>query len=110
MADEVRLSADTRTEFGKGASRRTRRDGKVPAVVYGGGADPKHVALPAHELAAAIRNGGSNVLLTLLVWRHKCWSGSGSTSTKACRHLSPRLLPLLTSHSPRSLLQLQRPR
>ncbi|SHH58049.1 large subunit ribosomal protein L25 [Jatrophihabitans endophyticus] len=62
---EVRLSAETRTEFGKGASRRTRRDGKVPAVVYGHGEDPKHVALPAHEFAAAIRNNGANVLLTL---------------------------------------------
>jgi large subunit ribosomal protein L25 len=62
---EVRLSAETRTEFGKGGARRTRRAGKVPAVIYGHGADPRHVALPARELAAAIRHGGSNVLLTL---------------------------------------------
>ncbi|GAB2455531.1 50S ribosomal protein L25/general stress protein Ctc [Jatrophihabitans fulvus] len=62
---EVRLSAATRTEFGKGASRRVRRAGLVPAVVYGHGEDPKHVALPARDFAAAIRNGGSNVLLTL---------------------------------------------
>lgn len=62
---EVRLSAATRTEFGKGASRRTRRDGLVPAVIYGHGADPKHVTLPAKEFAAAIRNNGANVLLTL---------------------------------------------
>lgn len=62
---ETRLSADIRTEFGKGGARRTRRAGKVPAVIYGHGADPKHVALPAHELANAIRHGGSNVLLTL---------------------------------------------
>jgi large subunit ribosomal protein L25 len=62
---EVRLLAETRTEFGKGGARRTRRAGKVPAVIYGHGADPRHVALPARELANAIRHGGSNVLLTL---------------------------------------------
>lgn len=62
---DARLTAVTRTEFGKGASRRTRRDGKVPAVIYGHGADPKHVSLPARDFAAAIRNGGANVLLTL---------------------------------------------
>src|SRR3954453_18021117 len=62
---EVRLSAEKRTEFGKGGARRTRRAGKVPAVIYGHGAEPRHVALPARELANAIRHGGSNVLLTL---------------------------------------------
>ncbi len=62
---ETRLSAETRTEFGKGGARRTRRAGKVPAVIYGHGADPRHVALPARELANAIRHGGFNVLLTL---------------------------------------------
>jgi large subunit ribosomal protein L25 len=64
---EVRLNAETRTEFGKGGARRTRRAGKVPAVIYGHGADPRHVALPAREFANAIRHGGSNVLLTLEV-------------------------------------------
>lgn len=62
---EVRLSAETRTEFGKGGARRTRRAGKVPAVIYGHGADPRHVSLVAHDFATAIRKGGSNVLLTL---------------------------------------------
>ena len=62
---EVRLTAEPRTEFGKGGARRTRRAGKVPAVIYGHGADPRHVALPAREFANAIRHGGSNVLLTL---------------------------------------------
>jgi large subunit ribosomal protein L25 len=62
---EVRLTAETRTEFGKGGARRTRRAGKVPAVIYGHGADPRHVALPAREFANAIRHGGANVLLTL---------------------------------------------
>jgi large subunit ribosomal protein L25 len=62
---EVRLSAETRTEFGKGGARRTRRAGKVPAVIYGHGDDPRHVSLPAREFANAIRHGGANVLLTL---------------------------------------------
>jgi large subunit ribosomal protein L25 len=62
---EVKITAETRTEFGKGGARRTRRAGKVPAVIYGHGADPRHVALPAREFANAIRHGGSNVLLTL---------------------------------------------
>jgi large subunit ribosomal protein L25 len=62
---DAKLTADVRTEFGKGGARRTRRAGKVPAVIYGHGADPQHVALPAQELANAIRHGGANVLLTL---------------------------------------------
>jgi large subunit ribosomal protein L25 len=62
---EVRLNAEVRTEFGKGGARRTRRAGKIPAVIYGHGADPRHVSLPAREFTLAIRRGGSNVLLTL---------------------------------------------
>jgi large subunit ribosomal protein L25 len=62
---EVRLSAETRTEFGKGGARRTRRAGKIPAVIYGHGADPRHVSLSAREFTNAIRHGGANVLLTL---------------------------------------------
>ena len=62
---EVRLSAEVRTEFGKGGARRTRRAGKIPAVIYGHGAEPRHVSLPAREFSNAIRHGGANVLLTL---------------------------------------------
>jgi large subunit ribosomal protein L25 len=62
---EVRLPAEVRTEFGKGGARRTRRAGKIPAVIYGHGAEPQHVSLPAREFANAIRHGGKNVLLTL---------------------------------------------
>ena len=57
---EVKISAEPRTEFGKGGARRTRRAGKVPAVLYGHGEEPKHIALPAREFAAAIRHGGIN--------------------------------------------------
>src|SRR6202008_484106 len=59
-ASEVKISAEPRTEFGKGGARRTRRAGKVPAVLYGHGEQPKHIALPAREFAAAIRHGGVN--------------------------------------------------
>lgn len=59
------IRVEVRTEFGKGAARRTRRAGKVPAVLYGHGEDPKHLALPAREFAAAIRHGGMTQVLTL---------------------------------------------
>ena len=62
---EVRLAAEVRTEFGKGGARRTRRSGKIPAVIYGHGASPRHVSLPAREFAQAIKRGGGNVLLTI---------------------------------------------
>lgn len=59
---EVRISAEPRTEFGKGGARRTRRAGKIPAVLYGHGEKPKHIALPARDFAAALRHGGINQL------------------------------------------------
>jgi large subunit ribosomal protein L25 len=62
---EVRLAAEPRTEFGKGAARRTRREGKIPAVLYGHGSDPQHVALPALEFARVVREQGSNAVLSL---------------------------------------------
>ena len=58
---EVRIAAEPRTEFGKGAARRTRRAGRVPAVLYGHGTDPQHISLPGHELMLALKT--SNVLL-----------------------------------------------
>lgn len=62
---EVRLSVEPRTEFGKGAARRTRRAGKIPAVLYGHGSDPRHFALPAIEFARVVRENGSNAVITL---------------------------------------------
>lgn len=59
------LPAWLRTETGKGASRRARRNGRVPAVLYGGGDEPRHLELPAHEFAAVLRNAGTNAVLTL---------------------------------------------
>ncbi|OLZ54188.1 50S ribosomal protein L25/general stress protein Ctc [Amycolatopsis keratiniphila] len=62
---EVTLSVEPRTEFGKGAARRTRRAGKIPAVLYGHGSDPRHYALPALEFARVVRENGSNAVITL---------------------------------------------
>jgi large subunit ribosomal protein L25 len=62
---EVKISAEPRTEFGKGGARRTRRAGKVPAVLYGHGEKPQHIALPAREFAAAIRHGGINQVFAI---------------------------------------------
>ena len=61
------LTAEVRTQTGKGASRRARRDGKVPAVLYGHGADPQHLLLSAHDFAAVLRNSGTNAVLTLTI-------------------------------------------
>ncbi len=62
---EARIAAETRTEFGKGAARRTRRAGKIPAVLYGHGTDPQHLALPSLEFARVVREQGRNAVLTL---------------------------------------------
>lgn len=60
-----KLTAQVRTQTGKGASRRARRNGKVPAVLYGHGADPQHLELDAHDFAAVLRHSGTNAVLTL---------------------------------------------
>jgi large subunit ribosomal protein L25 len=60
---EVRIAAESRTEFGKGAARRVRRADKVPAVLYGHGEAPQHIALPGHELMLALKH--SNALLEI---------------------------------------------
>jgi len=60
---EVKISAETRSEFGKGAARRIRRDSKVPGVLYGHGGDPVHLTLPGHDLLLALRT--PNVLISL---------------------------------------------
>lgn len=60
---EVRIAAEPRTEFGKGPARRTRRAGRVPAVLYGHGTDTRHISLPGHELMLALKT--PNVLIRL---------------------------------------------
>lgn len=63
--DVNRLEAIVRTEFGKGAARRTRRAGKVPAVLYGHQSDPQHLALDARAFSKVLRDNGTNAVLTL---------------------------------------------
>jgi len=60
---EVKLTAELRTEFGKGAARRIRRADKVPAVLYGHGTDPVHITLPGHATLLALRT--ANALLSI---------------------------------------------
>lgn len=67
MAENITLTAEARTEFGKGAARRLRRAWKVPAVLYGHGTDPVHMALPSLEFARVLRAHGTNAVLTITV-------------------------------------------
>jgi large subunit ribosomal protein L25 len=60
---EVEIHAELRTEFGKGPARRTRAAGRVPGIVYGHGAETKHITLPGHDLMLALKT--QNALLRL---------------------------------------------
>jgi ribosomal protein L25 (general stress protein Ctc) len=71
------LVAEARSDFGKGASRRLRRDGKVPAVVYGHGLTPIHIALDAHTLRLTLRKKVTSLEIVL----------NGKTETVAPRDL-----------------------
>lgn len=65
MSDKNALTAAVRTEFGKGSARRARREGQVPAVLYGHKTEPRHLLLGALEFSAILRHAGTNALLTL---------------------------------------------
>lgn len=60
---EVHIAASPRSEFGKGPARRERRAGRVPAVLYGHGTQPRHISLPGHDVLLALRT--ANVLIRL---------------------------------------------
>ena len=62
---DLTLNAEKRTQFGKGAARKIRRDHKIPAVMYGHGADPVHITLPGHDTMMALKN--PNALLTIVL-------------------------------------------
>lgn len=62
---QVSITAENRSDFGKGAARRTRRAGRVPAVIYGRGSEPRHVSLPDHDLTLALRHPGLVLEVTL---------------------------------------------
>ena len=71
------LVAEARSDFGKGAARRLRRDGKIPAVVYGHGIAPIHIALDAHTLRLTLRKKVTSLEIVL----------NGKTETVAPRDL-----------------------
>lgn len=71
------LVAEARSDFGKGAARRLRRDGKIPAVVYGHGLAPIHIALDAHTLRLTLRKKVTSLEIVL----------NGKTETVAPRDL-----------------------
>lgn len=62
---ENKIVAEVRTNFGKGAARKLRAAGKTPAVIYGHGSEPRHVALPAHEIALVLRHKNAVIDLTI---------------------------------------------
>ena len=62
-----KITAESRTEFGKGAARRIRREDKVPAVLYTHGDEPQHITLPGHDTMMALKHGGANALLELSI-------------------------------------------
>ncbi len=62
-----KLTVEVRTRTGKGASRQARREGKLPAVLYGHGADPQHLELNARDFAAVLRHSGTNAVLSLQI-------------------------------------------
>lgn len=63
MSDDNKLAAQVRDQFGKGAARKIRAVGKVPAVIYGHGTEPQHITLPAHEVGLILRK--ANAVLEL---------------------------------------------
>ncbi|WP_129668336.1 50S ribosomal protein L25/general stress protein Ctc [Phytoactinopolyspora endophytica] len=68
---DVKIAAELRTEFGKGAARRLRRAAKVPAVLYGHGTDPIHLALPGHDTMLALKNPNALVTLDIVDGGHE---------------------------------------
>jgi len=63
MSDDNKLVAEPRDQFGKGAARKIRAAGKIPAVIYGHGSEPQHVTLPGHQVGLILRK--ANALLDL---------------------------------------------
>ena len=81
---EVRIEAEPRTEFGKGPSRRTRRAGRVPAVMYGHGAENRHFTLPEHELMIALKTPNALIRLEGLARRRsRCRRPCSGTPSRA---------------------------
>jgi len=65
VSDNTKLVAEKRSDFGKGAARKIRRAGNIPAVMYGHGTDPVHISLPGHDTMMALKQ--ANALLTIVI-------------------------------------------
>lgn len=65
MSEQTTLEVDVRTEFGKGFARRLRAAGKIPAVLYGHGTEPAHLALPGHETSLIVRHANAVIELKI---------------------------------------------
>ena len=63
MSDDNKVITEIRESFGKGAARKIRAAGKIPAVIYGHGTDPQHVTLPGHQMLLIVRK--ANQVITL---------------------------------------------
>src|SRR3546814_18175232 len=83
-----KISATTRTEFGKGAARRARRANTIPAVIYGHGNDPMHILLPTHATTMALRHGGAHALLDLDI------EGTTQLTLTKAPHCAPNNTPI----------------
>lgn len=86
----IHLEATTRTEFGKGAARRTRRAGRIPVVVYGHGIDPLHLSVDRIEFTAIVRNNGTNAVVELDV--------DGDKQLAMIKHLDQNVLTFDIDH------------
>jgi len=64
-SDDNTLTTEIRTQFGKGAARRLRASGKIPAVLYGHGTEPRHLALDGHAVFLLVRK--ANAILDLQI-------------------------------------------
>ncbi|MEY4390693.1 MAG: hypothetical protein RLZZ400_436 [Actinomycetota bacterium] len=65
MSETYSLKGELRTSFGKGAARKFRAAGQTPAVIYGHGTEPRHITLPAHEVALVLRHKNAIIDLSI---------------------------------------------
>ncbi|MCF4006815.1 50S ribosomal protein L25/general stress protein Ctc [Corynebacterium uropygiale] len=91
MAKYPTLQAAERTEFGKGAARRLRRDWKVPAVIYGPETEPIHIAVDILEFTSIVRNNGSNAVIEIEV--------AGDKHLTMVKHIDQNVLTLDIDHA-----------
>lgn len=87
---DIKIAAESRTEFGKGAARRLRRSQRVPAVLYGHGTDPVHLSLPGHDTMMALKN--PNALLTIAV------DGKKKTEMALAKHIQRHPIKQFIEH------------